>query len=405
MPDYQYDAIDGSGRIIHGKLVAFNDDDIEQRLARKGLTLINSKRVKKAAGFSFVPFEKVKPRMLIEFYYRLSQTLELGLPLLSALDENAKIIPSKLLKKTIEEVRLSVESGNTLYEAMARFPKTFEKLDLAIVKMGEQSGILPQSLKDLTEFLEWKDDIRNTIRKASIYPIIIILVIGAVFGVWVGYVLPQMAKMLIDMGVALPGVTVVVLNTSKFLNNNWWILLACIVAFIVSLVGFGKTKKGGILLDEYLLKIPIVGSIANNIAITRLSQNFAAMYSAGMMINSIFENLSDNVIGNRYLEAQLASAFIEIQAGKSIAESFDHVGGFPPILIGAIKNGETTGTIDEAFKRLGSYFDKEVKRSVDTLVGAIQPLSIILLGGVFGLVALSILLPLYDVVSSFGQAY
>jgi type IV pilus assembly protein PilC len=301
----------------------------------------------------------------------------------------------------INEVRIAIEAGNSLYEAMTRFPKVFQKLDQGIVRMGEESGSLPKSLKSLAEFLEWKEDIHSTIKRATIYPSFIIFAIGGVVAVWIGYVLPQMAGMLKEMGVSLPGTTRAVLGTSLFIQKYWPILLIGLGLAAALFLMFKKTKNGAKIFHQYLLKIPVIGQVATHIAIARLSQNFATMYSAGMNLNSIFEILTHNVLGNRYLEGQLERAYREIQRGKSIAESFEIAGGFPPLLLGAIRTGETTGSLDVTFARLGSYYNSEVKRSVQTMVNLIEPLSILFLGSIFGLIALSILLPLYDVISKF----
>jgi len=167
----------------------------------------------------------------------------------------------------------------------------------------------------------------------------------------------------------------------------------------------GKNKHGAILLHRFFLKIPVIGKVALNIAIARLSHNFATMYSAGMMINTIFNNLCNHMLGNRYLELQLNKAFGSIQAGNSIADSLEEVDGFPSIMTGAVRNGENTGTIDEAFERLGAYYDQEVARTVEVMNNAIGPLAIVFLGAAFGLILISIFFPLYDVISGFKDAY
>ena len=372
--------------------------DVEENLSRKGLTLIKSKPLKKGIRGKLEYVGKIKPRILIEFYHRLSQTLVMGLPMLTALEENAKILPSKSFSMVVTEVKVSIESGKTLYEAMSRYPKVFNKLDLAIIRLGEQSGVLPNAMKDLADFLEWKEDIRSTIKKATIYPSFVIFIIIAVIGVWVGYVLPQMAVLLTEMGVALPEVTKTILSTSLFFQENWMWIIGLVFAGLLFLYMFQSSKKGKILFHKLLLQVPIVGNVARNIALARLSQNFATMYQSGMIIGSIFEILTDNIIGNRYLEERLAKAFQEIQRGKPIAGGFEIAGGFPPLFLGAIKNGEMTGTLDESFNRLGDYYDGEVKRAVQVMVNALEPMTIIFLGGVFALIILSIMLPLYDVI-------
>jgi type IV pilus assembly protein PilC len=405
MPNYSYQAIDNSGKLFRGNVIALNDGEVELRLQQNGLTLIKSKQIKETALSKFFEGSRVQPRILIEFYYRLAQTLELGLPILSALEENAKLLPSKLLRRVAGETRVALEGGNTLYEAMSRYPKLFNRLDLGLIRMGEQSGMLPKVLKELAEFLEWKENIRSIIKRATIYPTFVMLAIVAVIGVWVGYVLPRMAAILGEMGIVLPPTTQVVLSVSLFLQSNWFWLLGAIIFSIISVYAIQRTKRGGILLHKYILKAPLIGEVALNIAVARLSHNFATMYRAGISINSIFEILADNVIGNRYLESRLTLAFEEIQHGQTIANSFENAGGFPPLLLGAIRNGETTGTLDDSFKRLGDYYDKEVKRAVEAMIAAFEPITMVILGGVFGLIALSIMLPLYDVISEFGKSY
>jgi type IV pilus assembly protein PilC len=401
MPKYRYQAVDAAGKLSKGIIAAMDDSDVEARLQLNQLTLIRASMIKERRVAGVVSSAKIKPRILIELYHRLSQTLSLGLPMLSALEENQKILPSKSFQNIIEEVCIAIEGGNTLYEAMSRFPNAFEKLDLAIIHLGEMSGTLPDRMKELANFIEWKEDIRSTIKRAAIYPSFIVIVIIAVIGVWTGYVLPQMAGLLHDMGVPLPGMTEAVLNTSAFLRAYWAAMAFGLLITFALFFLFYKTDKGGILIHRYILKMPLVGKVFYQIPLARLSHNFATMYGAGMNVNQIFALLKDNIMGNRYLEQRLGAAFDEIQRGALIAEGFANAGGFPPLLLGAIRSGEATGTIDASFKRLGDYYDGEIKRSVQAMISAIEPLSIMLLGGVFGLIALSIMLPLYDVVAKF----
>ena len=398
MPKYQYKAIDGRGRVVRGTVVTLSADDVEKTLSKNGLTLINSRPVKAGIGNTLSVSGKIKPRILIEFYYRLSQALEMGLPLLSALEENARILPSKSFTRIINEVKVAIEGGKSLYEAVSLYPKIFHKLDLGIIRLGEQSGVLSKSMKDLADFLEWKEDIRSTIKRATIYPSFIIFVIVAVIGVWVGYVLPQMVVLLKEMGVSLPALTLAILNASIFIQENWIKIFGLLSIGSVLLYLFYKTKRGRVLFHRLLLKIPIIGSIAGNIALARLSHNFATMYQSGMMINLIFEILSDNVLGNYYLEEQLKKAYQEIQGGMTVSEGFEYAGGFPTLLLGAIKNGETTGALDAAFNRLGDFYDGEVKRTVQAMVNVLEPAMIICLGTVFAVIVLSIMLPMYDVI-------
>jgi type II secretory pathway component PulF len=405
MPSYSYRAIDDDGRIQRGKVVALGENDVEERIAQEGLTLIQSKELKVSRLEKVFAGGKVKPRILIELYRRLSQTLEMGLPIVTALEENSKMLPSVSLKQTLSEVRVGIENGHTMHEAMSRFPSAFSKLDLSIIQIGEQAGIMPQCLKDLSDFHEWKEDIRSTIKKAAIYPCFVLVALAAVIGVWVAYVLPQMTVLLKEMGAEIPDVTQTVLTTSLFIKANWLWFICGLAVIAVFLLLMQRNRKGVVILHKYLLKIPLVGRVVQNIALARLGHYFATMYNAGMSINIIFEILTDGVLGNKFIESRMTAAYHDIQQGHTIASSFRKAGGFPMLLLGGIKNGETTGTLDEAFNRLGEYYDGEVKRSVQIMLSNIEPITIFVLGGVFGLIVLSILLPLYDVMGELGKAY
>ncbi|MEJ2039991.1 MAG: type II secretion system F family protein, partial [Desulfosarcinaceae bacterium] len=367
MPNFRYKAVNDEGRVFKGTAIATDEGDVERYLSESGLSLIRSTAVKESTLAAFTG-NRVKARALIEFYHRFAQTLEIGLPILSALEENAHHLPSKSIRRISAEIRMAVQGGKTLYEAMSAHPKVFKKLDLAIIGMGERSGVLPECLKKMAAFLEWKDELQSHVKKATIYPAFVILAIVAVIGVWIGYVLPRMVTVLLEMDVAIPRATIAVLNTSRFVTTYWpWFVLALLV-IPLAFYAFQKTRRGSLVFHRHILKVPLLGPILANIALTRLSQNFAIMFNAGMPIQQIFSTLADNALGNRYLEDRLRFAYQEIEGGVSIAAAFKSAGGFPSLLLGAIRNGEETGTLDQAFKRLGDYFDKEVKRTVQALL-------------------------------------
>lgn len=404
MPDYRYKAVDTTGRVVRGTTIALDEAHVEKELMDSGLSLIHCKALTESALRQMMQ-RGVKPRTLVEFYHRFSQTLEVGLPVLSALDENARYLPSTTMRKISREMKAAIEGGRTLYEAMGRYPRYFEKLDLALIRIGEQTGGMANSLKNLAAFLEWKEDIRSTIRRAAIYPTFVVLAIICVIGVWIGYVLPQMVSVLSEMEVAIPAVTAIVLRISQFVRAQWIWLAAATMVPVGMIFGFQKTQHGALLIHQWILKIPLLGTIIQNVAMARLCHNFATMLSSGISIQYIFETLSTNALGNRYLEDRLKRAFRAIEGGDSIAGGFETAGGFPSLLLGAIRNGEETGTLDDTFQRLGDYFDGEVKRTVQSMVSAIEPLTLVALGGVFGLIVLSVLLPLYDVMAGLGNAY
>jgi type II secretory pathway component PulF len=288
MPSYSYKAIDDAGKIKRGKIIALGEIDAEERIAREGLTLIQSKEQKESRLDKIFAGAKVKPRLLIELFRRLSQTLEMGLPIVTALEENAKMLPSKNLKQILSEIQIGIESGQTLHESISRFQSTFSKLDLSIIQIGEQAGIMPKCLKELSNFHEWREDIRSTIKKAAIYPCFVLVALAAVIGVWVAYVLPQMTNLLTEMGAVIPDVTQVVFASSHLIQANWFFLIGGIAAIGVILFLMQRSRKGAVILHKYLLRVPLVGKVARNLALARLGQYFATMYNAGMSLITIF---------------------------------------------------------------------------------------------------------------------
>ncbi len=404
MPSFRYKAIDTAGKLAKGITSALDEHDMERKLSRAGLSLIDS-RIVRPGLLTRLAGGSVKPRAVVEFYHRLFQTLDIGLPILAALEENSRYLPSRPVRRVCGEIKVAVESGRTLHEAMAAHPRLFGKLDLAIIRMGEQTGVLPACLKQLASFLEWKDELRAHIRKATIYPSFVVAAILAVIGVWVGYVLPQMVIVLTEMDVAIPRATLAVLDVSLFIQAHGLTLGSAAGLAAGALYFYQRTESGGKRFDRYILKIPLIGRLLRNIALARFCHNFATMFGAGMAIQQIFNTLSDRGLGNRFLEERLAAALKEIESGESIAGALENAGGFPTLLLGAVRNGETTGTLDQSFNRLGDYFDVEVKRTVQEMLSAIEPMAIVALGAIFGLIVLSILLPLYDVMGSMGKAY
>jgi type IV pilus assembly protein PilC len=405
MSSYHYRAVDDAGRLVKGTVSAASETDIERELSRRGLLLIQSSVQRESIGSRWLGRRRIPAKLLIEFYHRFAQTLEIGLPILSSLEEIGRSFPSPLFKRVIGDIQFSVAAGNSLREAMGNYPWVFAPLDLAMVEMGEKTGVLPKCLKDLAAHHEWKADIRSVLKKAALYPAFILCAIGAVIGVWIGYVLPQMAAVLAELGIALPWVTMAILDASRFLRDDGAVLLAGFLSAAAVFCLYQKTESGQLAVHRRLLNLPLFGSIARNICLTRLCHNFATMFSAGMTIGYIFQALCNRALGNRYLENRLAAAHQEIERGESIARAFEKAEGFPPLLLGALYNGETTGTIDESLKRMGEYYDREVKRTVQVLVSAIEPAAIFSLGGIFGIIVLSILLPLYDVMGQLGKAY
>ena len=398
MESFRYLAIDERGEVVRGMIVSHNEKVLDDYLRRIGLTLIRATPVQDSIFTRLFSRGGIKPRILGLFYSRLSQALEVDLPIISILEENAMALASPGLRRVILEVKLMMEEGHSLAKSMEHFPHIFSDLEVSLVAMGEETGTLPQTLKELAEFIEWREDLKSTIKTASIYPAFVLVALGAVVAVWIGYIMPQMANLLVEMGVTLPLMTRIVLFTSKMVQSYWLPTLAVMIGAGAAFYTFLQSPKGRLKFDEWLLQVPLIGKVAENIALTRLTKNFAVMMKGGLPVNKIFAIIARGVLGNRYLEARLLRVQEHLQRGLRMSECFDRAGGFPLLLIGEVRNGESTGTLDQSFERVTSFFDQEAKRSVQGMIAAFGPLIVVILGGIFGIVILSVLMPLYDVI-------
>ncbi len=406
MPLFRYTALDGHGKIVKGTMVALTESDAEKRLGERDLTLIQAKKLsERFSALSHIFKRQVRDRDLIEFYQRLSESLEVGLPLLSTLEENIKLIGSKRLARSVERVKLDVENGLTLSQAMSQQSDVFDTLQIGIVAMGEQSGTLPEALKHLADFLEWKYQQKSLLKRASIYPAFIFVTVLVVVAIWVGYVLPQVGGFLESMQIELPTITMAVITMSRWIQGHWIHIIAGLTGIIIGTVIFKKSKWGGVKYDMLMLKLPVVGKVILNSSVSRIGHYFSVMLEAGMNLVTIFELMTDGIIGNKYIEKQLERVFDQVKQGKQFFEAFKKEKTFPDLFLGAIKTGEQAGKLAETFKRLGVYYDKEVKRSVKFLVAAFEPAIIIFLGLFFGIIILAILSPLYDVIGQISKAY
>ncbi len=406
MPLFRYTALDGHGKLVKGTMVALTESDAEKRLSERNLTLIHAKKLsERFSSLATVLRRQIKDRDLIEFYQRLSESLEVGLPLLSSLEENVKLTGSKRLARSIEHLKIDVENGLTLSQAMNQQPDIFDSLQIGIVAMGEKSGTLPEALKHLADFLEWKYRQKSLLKRASIYPAFIFITVLIVISVWVGYVLPQVGGFLQSMQIELPTITKIVIKTSSWVQSNWVSIISSMVALTITFFLLKKTGWGALKYDQILLRLPLIGRIALNSSLSRIGHYFSVMLEAGMSLVSIFELMTDGIVGNRYVENQLSDAFEHIKQGKQFFEAFKTGKSFPDLFLGAIKTGEQAGKLADTFKRLGVYYDKEVKRSVKFLLAAFEPAIIVFLGIFFGIIILAILSPLYDVISKIAKVY
>ncbi|SMC19031.1 type IV pilus assembly protein PilC [Desulfacinum hydrothermale DSM 13146] len=398
MPHFKYLAVDDHGRTTKGTIFAEDEWEAEARLERMALAVVRVVPARHREMPAFLA-RRVSLSELAHFYDRLSDSLGVGLPLATILEENSRNLRHPTLQRVLRSLRLQVEEGNTLAQAMEHHGAIFDSFQRSIVRMGELSGTLPRTLRQLADFLEWQAEQKAQVRRALVYPLVVLGVVFVVAIVWIGYVLPQVSAFLQDMDIPLPAATRFILNASAFLGSWWPLILGLLTAAAVGLAVWVRTETGKLIVSRLSLRIPVLGPLILKLAMCRLCTHFSLMLEAGMSVETIFETLCGGALGNRFLEKDLGRAHREVVAGRTLHEALSAKNIYPDLVLAAFRTGELTGNLSEALERLGQYYDKDVRRDVKALTALFEPASLILLGGTFGAVLLAILLPLYDVFS------
>ncbi len=397
MDFYQYKAIDNLGRIQIGRADAANTSDLEMRLKKMGLDLINCKKIK--AFGSNVSGRGVKRRDLILFCFHLEQTTRAGVPMLESLEDLRDSTENRGLKEVIAAMSESIAGGKTLSQSMADYPGVFSGVFSALVKAGEQSGEINEVFKRLAESLKWEDELAAQTKKLIMYPAFVGTVVLMVLFFLMTYLVPQLLSFIKTMGQEIPIHTRVLIATSDMFVNYWYVLILVPVLIIVSIsVGTKVSEDFKLKVDTIKLRTPVIGPILEKLILARLAGFFAMMYSSGITITECIRT-GEEISGNKAVEVAMRNVGQHITDGKTLSDSFQATGLFPPLVLRMIRVGENTGALEESLANIGYFYTRDVRESIERLQTMIEPAMTVILGIIVGWVMLSILGPIYDLIS------
>ncbi|MBR2381331.1 MAG: type II secretion system F family protein [Clostridia bacterium] len=347
----------------------------------------------------FAVSSKVKFNEVIMFFRQFSVMLKAGIPISECLNSLHKQKFSIPFKNVLQAVYLDVESGVLLSDAFAKHPKVFPRFFISMVAIGEVSGSLDKVMTNMADYYENDRKIKKKASSAMVYPSLLIGMIFIVVIFLCLFVLPNFESTISQLGGEVPAITRVVMSISTFIQDYIFILLPGAVLLVLLVVGFFKTKTGRYVKDVLMLKIPIISTVQKNLITARFSRAFIILLSSGMNMIDVLENLQ-KMLGNEVLKKKFDFTIEEVKRGRSIAASIAATGLFPTILTQMIRVGENSGNIEEVLESTGSYFDEQVESSIAKAVAAIEPICILLLGGVVCLVVLSVLVPMMSMMSA-----
>lgn len=400
MPIFTYKAKDEYGRTIKGVLIASNEDQLAASLDQIGLYLISAK--KKKIAEAYLSWEKIRRKDLITFTVHLSTTLSAGIPILQSLQDLVEQSEKKRFKNIIEDVSSNIQAGSSLSEALSKHPKVFSELYVSMIKAGETTGNVDKVLNDLVAFLEWQESLAMDVKQATIYPTFVLSAVISLVVLLMTFVFPRFTVIFERTNVPLPLPTRVVMGISHFITNYWFIIVLAAVALIVSHRLAAKTPGGRYLFDKLKLKLPVFGNLLRKIALSRFSHHFGALLKAGV---EIYHSLmvTEKVVGNTVIAKVISSARDYISAGESLAESLKKGDEFPSLVIRMIAIGESSGSLDKTLGKVSQYYDREVPTTIKKVFAIFEPIVIASLAVIVLGMALSMFLPLYQMLNLVGK--
>jgi len=399
MPEFTYTAVDDYGREKQGRAVADSEAALVSVLRDEGQHLVTATAVAgPQRSLSNVRlFERVTRRDLIFFTTQMATMMATGVGLVEGLKEIESQAKKIALKRVIGEIRRDVDSGQSLSDAISRHPKVFNELYQNIVRAGEATGNMEQALEDLVQNLEWQAELTSRVREAAVYPAIVVTMLFMLGAVLVGFTIPRFlqtyAELNADMQLPLPSRAVMALST--IIRTAAPIALPAMLVAFVAVNMYRQTPDGAVAVSRFVLKIPVVGELFRKIALSRFAHYFASLHDSGLEVAPSLQ-VVERLIGNAYIAQRFRVAIDRVMNGESLSRALQTVGEFPPIVIQMIALGERTGRMGKSLSDVRRYFDREIDTTVKRAVALFGPVMLIVLAGVFVIMALAFYLPLFQ---------
>ncbi len=409
MPTFQYEAMDHTGREVKDSIDAATQEEAQQLIRQKGffVTKISekAKKTRKSAAKkggrrkkkSFT-IGKISTKQLCTFTRQLSTLQDAGLPILRSL----KILEGQskpgVLKNALGDVIEDIESGQTLSEAFQKHPKAFDRLYCNMIKAGEAGGALEAILQRLADFKEKAQSLKRKIKGAMVYPVVVILVACTIVGFILYYIIPKFESIFKDFGVPLPRMTTILIDASHFLIKYFYVVFLTPFLFWVFIKLLYRNKTGAYVCDRILLMIPVMGTIAEKSTVARTMRTLGTLVQSGVPILESL-NIVKETAGNAVFERAFTRIYESIREGETIAQPLRKARIVDDIVVNMIDVGEETGELDTMLNKIADNYDEEVEVAVESLVSLLEPIMIVVLGGIVGFIVIALFLPLITLIT------
>jgi type II secretion system protein F len=399
MAEYLYKATTLSGQTVEGSMEGKDEEMVIKNLHQLGYIPI---RIATAQGkgtdsrrFSFMP-QRVGVKHLMIFTQELSTLVSAGLSIDRSLEILGDLTENSKLKEVVQDVLKRVEGGSSLAEALGSHPKIFSKLYINMVRAGESGGFLETILSRLALYLESSKEIKDQIVSVMIYPLILMIVSGASITILVTFVIPRFATIFSDMGQAIPLPTQIILTFSQIVRGYWWAGVGIIASMYFGLRMYTQDGERRWRWDRFKLKWVVIGDLIKKIEVSRFARTLGTLLQSGVSILPAF-NLVKEISQNEAVSRSISHVHDRLREGKGISKSLEETAVFPPLAIHMISVGEETGKLDEMLIKVAESYEESVRTAVKRFVSLLEPMILLLMGGVVGFIVLSILLAITSI--------
>lgn len=404
MAEFAYKGRSANGALVTGTLHGSSADAVAGRLVGVGITPVAIENISARRNVNLEDvFRKLgggqpTTKDLVLFCRQMYTITRTGLPLLRGLTGLTQTTHNEVLKDALVDIVASLESGRGLSESLGRHPKIFGTLFVNLVEIGEATGTLETSFERLYEYLSMDQEVRDRVKSAVRYPLIVLVAVAIALGIITVFVIPNFAPIFRQLGDDIPLPTKIIMGTSNFVINRWPVLLGAVAAAWFGAVWYVRTEAGRINWDRIKLKIPVTGIIVRNAALSRICRSLGVALSSGLPINQTLKTVADS-IGNTWLGGRMARLGEGIERGEALSTTAATSGLFTPLVLQMITLGEETGALPELMDEASEFYRREVDYDLENLSAALEPILIVTVGVVVLILALGVFLPMWDMIA------
>jgi type IV pilus assembly protein PilC len=409
MPTFQYEAMDHTGREVKDSIDASTQEEAQQLIRQKGFFVTKiAEKAKKAKARatkkggrkrkkSFT-IGKISTKQLCIFTRQLSTLQDAGLPILRSLKILEGQCKPGVLKNSLQDIVEDIESGSTLSEACAKHPKAFDRLYCNMIKAGEAGGALEAILQRLADFKEKAQSLKRRIKSAMVYPAVVITVACVIVGFILYYIIPKFKSIFDDFDIPLPKMTIYLIAASEFLIKYFYVVILTPIFIWIFIKLLYRNKTGAYVCDRIALMIPVMGTIIEKSTVARTMRTLGTLVQSGVPILESL-NIVRDTAGNAVFERAFNRIYDSIREGETIAQPLKESRIVDDIVVNMIDVGEETGELDTMLNKIADNYDEEVETAVESLVSLLEPIMIVVLGGIIGFIVIALFLPLITLIS------